>query len=155
MAGVKRVLFVCAGNICRSPMAEGLLRRLLRERGLEGAVEVDSAGTGGWHAGERADPRTERALERAGASFAHAARQVRPSDAGADLLLVMDRRNLRDLEGLLPGARGRARLVMDFAPGRAGEEVPDPFYGPPGDFERVRAMLEAAMPGVLEAALAP
>jgi protein-tyrosine phosphatase len=137
-----RVLFVCMGNICRSPMAEGIFRKLIRERGLEGRFEVDSAGTGGWHAGEEADPRARRVLERHDASFVHRARQVNAEDAGYDHIFVMDRENLATLRRMLPQANSKIRLVMELA---GGGEVPDPYYDDLEAFERVYGMLERAI----------
>ncbi|RIH86203.1 low molecular weight protein-tyrosine-phosphatase [Calidithermus roseus] len=142
-----RVLFVCMGNICRSPMAEGIFRKLLRERGLEGAFEVDSAGTGGWHAGEEADPRARRVMERHDASFAHRARQVNAKDADYDYIFVMDRENLATLCRMLPQAQSRIRLVMDLV---GGGEVPDPYYDDLEAFEQVYAMLERAIAAFLD-----
>lgn len=142
-----RVLFVCMGNICRSPMAEGIFRKLVRERGLEGRFEVDSAGTGGWHAGEEADPRARRVLERHGASFAHRARQVSARDAEYDHIFVMDRENLATLRRMLPQAHAKIRPVMDLA---GGGEVPDPYYDDLEAFEQVYAMLERAITAFLD-----
>ena len=145
MAGMTRVLFVCAGNICRSPMAEGIFRKLVRDRGLESHFEVDSAGTGGWHEGEGADRRTVHVLEKHGAGFAHTARQLRPTDSGFDLILAADRENLWNLERALPDARGKLALIL------GNNDVPDPYYGSPADFERVYAMLEPALERLLDA----
>src|SRR3954447_16701919 len=98
-----RLLFVCLGNICRSPTAEGVMRRLVRERGLEARVDVESAGTGDWHAGEPPDPRAADAARRRGTDLGGAARQVTPADfEHFDLLLAMDRDNLRDLRAMAP-----------------------------------------------------
>ncbi len=138
-----RVLFVCLGNICRSPMAEGAFRKLIRERGLEARFEVDSAGTGAWHAGEPMDPRARKVLEREGAYFPHVARQMTREDAlHYDHILVMDRENLATLRRMLPQAQSRIRLVMDLV---GGGEVPDPYYDDLEAFEQVYAMLERAI----------
>ncbi len=139
-----RVLFVCLGNICRSPMAEGIFRKLLKERGLEDRFEVDSAGTGAYHVGEDADPRTRRVLERHGAAFPHTARQVTREDlAGYDYILAMDRENLRALERLAPPEhREKLHLVLEPL---GGGEVPDPYYGDLHEFEEVYLMLEEAL----------
>jgi protein-tyrosine phosphatase len=138
-----KVLFVCAGNICR-PMAEGIFRKLLRERNLERQFAVDSAGTGGGHAGQGANRRTAHVLEKHGAGFPHAARQVRDSDASFDLILAADNRNLRDLGYALPQAKHKTRLIL------GDREVPDPFYGDLDDFEGVYAMLEPALNDLLD-----
>jgi protein-tyrosine phosphatase len=125
-------------------MAEGIFRKLSRERGLEDRFEVDSAGTGNWHAGDGADRRTVRVLEQHGAGFDHVARQVRDSDANFDLILAADERNLRDLGYVLPEAKHKTRLIL------GDSEVPDPYYGDLDDFEKVYTMLEPAMKTLLD-----
>lgn len=143
-----RVLFVCMGNICRSPMAEGILRRKLRERGLEKQFEVDSCGTGGWHEGEPADPRTLEVLARYEALFPHTARQVRAEDLSHfDHIFVMDKENLWTLERMFPAHKGKARLLLDL---NGGGEVPDPYYGGPAQFEQVYRMLDEALEVLLQ-----
>ncbi|MDT7918996.1 MAG: low molecular weight protein-tyrosine-phosphatase [Meiothermus sp.] len=143
-----RVLFVCMGNICRSPMAEGIFRRKLRERGLEGAFEVDSCGTGGWHEGEPADPRTQAVLSKYNAHFPHVARRVRAEDLEYfDHIFVMDKENLWTLERMFPAHQGKARLLLDL---KGGGEVPDPYYGGLEDFEAVYQMLDEALEVFLE-----
>ncbi len=136
-----RILFVCMGNICRSPTAEGVMRRLIADAGLEGVVEVDSAGTGGWHAGEPPDARATAAARRRGVTLEGGARQVRPEDFDRfDLIVAMDRENLRDLRAMAPddGAREKLRLL---AP---DQDVPDPYYGGDRGFETVLDMVGAA-----------
>src|SRR3954471_23362395 len=135
-----RVLFVCMGNICRSPTAEGVLRRLVREEGLEDRVEIDSAGTGGWHAGAPPDERATEAARRRGLDLAGAARQVEPADFERfDLILAMDRDNLAELRRLAPDdeARGKLRLLL------GDRDVPDPYYGGERGFEDVLDLVEA------------
>jgi protein-tyrosine phosphatase len=150
-----RILFVCMGNICRSPTAEGVMRSLLAEAGLSGAVELESAGTGGWHAGEAPDARATEAAARRGVTLEGAARQVRAADfRDFDLLLAMDRRNLRELQAMAPDedARGRVRLLREFDPASAGApdlDVPDPYYGGDRGFETVLDQVEAACRGLL------
>jgi protein-tyrosine phosphatase len=150
-----RILFVCMGNICRSPTAEGVMRSLLAEAGLAGAVELESAGTGGWHAGEAPDARATEAAARRGVTLEGAARQVRATDfRDFDLLLAMDRRNLRELRAMAPDddARGRVRLLREFDPASAGApdlDVPDPYYGGERGFETVLDQVEAACRGLL------
>lgn len=140
-----RVLFVCLGNICRSPMAEGIFRHLLARAGLDGRVQVESAGTGSWHVGEHPDPRTLDTLERRGIRLpGKRARQIRPEElSGYDYVVAMDRANLRRLRQM--GAE-QARLLLDFA-GREGEDVPDPYYE--GGFERVYELVEEGCRGLV------
>jgi protein-tyrosine phosphatase len=134
-----RLLFVCMGNICRSPTAEGVMRHLLDERGLDGTIEVDSAGTGGWHAGSPPDARATAAAAERGITLAGAARQVRDSDFETfDLLVAMDRDNLADLRAIAPpGAQDRVRMLL-----ADGRDVPDPYYGGPAGFEGVLDLVE-------------
>jgi protein-tyrosine phosphatase len=151
-----RILFVCAGNICRSPTAEGVMRSLLRAEGLEDRIEVDSAGTGAWHAGEPPDPRATEAARTRGVALDGAARQVAAADFDRfDLLLAADRENLRALLARAPDASARAkvRLLREFDPvsAAAGDlEVPDPYYGGRHGFERVLDIVEAACRGLLD-----
>jgi protein-tyrosine phosphatase len=136
-----RILFVCLGNICRSPTAEGVTRHLLRERGLEDRVHVESAGTGAWHVGNPPDPRSAEAARRRGIALEGAAQQVRASDFETfDLLVAMDRANLRDLLAVAPDAAARAkvRLLLGDA------DVPDPYYGGPGGFDDVLDLVTEA-----------
>jgi protein-tyrosine phosphatase len=147
-----KLLFVCAGNICRSPTAEGVMVRLLGEAGLAGRVVVDSAGTGGWHVGELPDPRTREAASRRGLALTHQARQLRRADLERfDLVLVMDGDNLRHVAGLArPGARAEIRLLRSFDPtAPAGAIVPDPYAGGPDGFEEVLDLCERACAGLL------
>ena len=150
-----RILFVCMGNICRSPTAEGVMRRLLDETGLAGRVEVESAGTGGWHAGEPPDERATLAARRRGITLAGAARQVRAADfRDFDLLIAMDRGNLRELLAVAPDeeAAEKVRLLREFDPASSGDlDVPDPYYGGDDGFEHVLDLVEAACRGLLDA----
>jgi protein-tyrosine phosphatase len=152
---VIRLLFVCMGNICRSPTAEGVMRSLLREQGLEERIEVDSAGTGGWHVGDPPDERATEAAAARGIALAGSARTLTPADFGDfDLILVADRRNLRDVQALAPAdATARVHLLREFDPESEGApdlDVPDPYYGGAGGFERVLDLVEAACRGLLE-----
>ena len=150
-----RLLFVCMGNICRSPTAEGVMRHLLREQGLEDEIQIDSAGTGGWHVGAPPDERATEAARRRGIALDGAARQVRPSDfEDYDLLLAADRENVRHLRAIAPDdeARAKVRLLREFDPDSRGApdlDVPDPYYGGPGGFEEVLDLVEAACRGLL------
>ncbi len=130
------VLFVCLGNICRSPLAEGALRAAAARAGLD--VTVDSAGTGGWHAGEPPDPRAQAAARRHGTDISGLrARQVRPEDFRRfDHVFALDRQNLRDLQAILPvDATAELGLLMDLVQGREGSSVADPYYGEDSDFD--------------------
>jgi protein-tyrosine phosphatase len=140
-----RISFVCSGNICRSPTAEAVMRRLVREAGLEDKVHIDSAGTGAWHVGEQRDRRSREVAERRGAPLSGRARQFTARDfARFDYVLAMDGDNLADLCDLAPDAEARAkvRLLRSFDPDCAPSsgrdaDVPDPYYGGPDGFERV------------------
>jgi protein-tyrosine phosphatase len=150
------ILFVCLGNICRSPLAEGVLRHLARERGLEGRLHIDSAGTGAWHVGNPPDPRSAEVAARHGIRLESRARQVKPGDAASfDLILAMDRSNLRDLSHLFDAESGeqvgRLRLFREFDPDVAGPaDVPDPYYGGPDGFDVVHAMVERTCRSLLD-----
>jgi protein-tyrosine phosphatase len=147
-----RVCLVCMGNICRSPMAEVIVRSVLDERGLGDLVIVDSAGTGGWHEGHPMDERAEAAL--AGHGYDGSGHRARRFDrlwfAERDLILAMDADNLRGLRDIAP-AGADIRLFRSFDPAAPeGAEVPDPYYGGRAGFEEVLGMIEAAAEGVAE-----
>ena len=151
-----RLLFVCMGNICRSPTAEGVMRRLLREQRLEDVVMVDSAGTGDWHAGSAPDERATAAARARGVTLAGAARVVERHDFEEfDLILAADRRNLRDIQALMPAdACAEVHMLREFDPASAGAgdlDVPDPYYGGDEGFEHVLDLVEAACRGLLDA----
>lgn len=146
MSAPLSVLFVCLGNICRSPTAEAVFRQRLQQRGLDGRITVDSAGTGDWHIGRAPDPRTVAAAARRGYDLSPLrARQVEAADFHRfDWLLAMDRSNLHDLRQLRP-ATGRAELALFLsAAGLAEAEVPDPYYGGADGFTRVLDLVETA-----------
>ena len=143
----RRVLFVCMGNICRSPTAEGVMRKLLEERAPELVVEVASAGTHAYHMGEPPDPRARRAAERRGVDLSkQRARRVAVEDfAYYELVLAMDPLNrVTLLEQSPPEFHSRIRLLLEFAPQLGREDVPDPYYGGVEEFERVLDMVEEA-----------
>ena len=151
-----RVLFVCMGNICRSPTAEGVLSQLIVQRGLQDDIAVDSAGTDAYHVGERADPRMRAAAALRGYELTSIARQITRDDFDAfDLVVAMDRDNLRRLEGLADGHPPHLRLLSDFLPGEddGAVDVPDPYYGGPQGFETVLDMIEEACPAILDSLL--
>ncbi|WP_255570610.1 low molecular weight protein-tyrosine-phosphatase [Amycolatopsis sp. FDAARGOS 1241] len=148
---MSHVVFVCSGNICRSPMAELVFRAKLAEAGLEDAVTVSSAGIGPWHRGEPADQRAQATLKAHGYPTQHVASQVDDSDLEADLLLAADEGHLDFLRARVVDP-SRVRLLREFDPtAKVGAEVPDPYYGDgDGDgFEDVLAMIERAMPGLI------
>jgi protein-tyrosine phosphatase len=149
---VRRVLFVCLGNICRSPTGEGVLRHLVAERGLEEVVEIDSAGVGSWHVGEPADARMRQAASRRGYDLASRARQVSEGDFHHfDLIVAMDRSNHGDLSALRPrGAGAELRLFSDFLPPGSPTDVPDPYYGGPHGFDRVLDLIEEGAEAILD-----
>ncbi|MEV5255575.1 low molecular weight protein-tyrosine-phosphatase [Streptomyces werraensis] len=150
-----RVCFVCTGNICRSPMAEFVFRARVAEAGLEDLVEVDSAGTEGWHEGEGADPRTVAVLRENGYDSEHTARQFDPSWFGRlDLVVALDAGHLRALRRLAPTERGaeKVRLLRSYDPAAGDDlDVPDPYYGGPEGFDACLEMVEAASQGLLAA----
>lgn len=176
-----RICFVCTGNICRSPMAEAVFRARLAEDGLDGLVEVDSAGTGGWHEGEGADPRTDAVLRAGGYAHGHTARQFHTSWFDhLDLVIALDSGHLRELRGLAPTAQDAAKvhLLRSYGPGTGADDVPgpppglgtvddpgtvpdlgtlddldvpDPYYGGIAGFEECLEMIEAASDGLLVA----
>ncbi|MDH6625082.1 protein-tyrosine phosphatase [Streptomyces sp. LBL] len=150
-----RVCFVCTGNICRSPMAESVFRARVQEAGLENQVEVDSAGTGGWHEGDGADPRTVTVLVNNGYDSAHTARRFQPSwFSRLDLVIALDTGHLKALRRLAPTAQDaeKVRLLRSYD-SSAGDDldVPDPYYGGMDGFEECLEMVEAASEGLLAA----
>lgn len=150
---ITSVLFVCLGNICRSPLAEGVFKELLREEGLSDRFEVDSAGTGAWHVGEAPDSRAAMVASRHGVELESRARQVTPEDLRTfDYILAMDHDNLRNLERMGDAEDGTAeiRLFREFDAEGTGEDVPDPYYGGPSGFENVYQMVRSSSQGLLQ-----
>jgi len=148
----RRILFVCLGNICRSPLGEGILRQRATERGLSHLVETESAGTGGWHQGDPPDHRSIAVAKGHGIDIStQSARQLRLEDFTAfDLIFAMDRDNLRNLVRLAPhDSSADIHLFMDFVSGTM-RDVPDPYYGTPADFEHVFAMLDEGCGNLLD-----
>ncbi len=148
-----KVLFVCMGNICRSPTAQGIFTELLQREGLSGQVQVDSAGTHAYHVGDAPDERACLAAGKRGIDLRILrARRVHVRDFEKfDYVLVMDRINYRDLQELCPPEHThKVRLLMEFAPHLKQADVPDPYYGGLSGFERVIDMVEEAARGLLE-----
>lgn len=151
-----RILFVCMGNICRSPTAEGVFRRLVAERVPGVEIEVDSAGTHDYHVGDPPDPRSIAAAARRGVDLRQLrARLIRDEDFERfDLIIAMDRLNRETLLERSPAPfRERIRLFMEFAGDREVEDVPDPYYGGAPGFERVLDLAEEAAAGLLDEVL--
>ena len=147
-----RILFVCLGNICRSPTAEGVLRHIAAVEAPDLELTIDSAGTADYHLGSPPDPRSCAHAAQRGYSIEQLrARQVTAEDFHRfDLILAMDAENLRDLRALAPAdARAHIALFLDFAPDGAGRPVPDPYYGEAAGFEEVLDLVEAAARGLL------
>ncbi|MBT7771124.1 MAG: low molecular weight phosphotyrosine protein phosphatase [Rhodospirillales bacterium] len=146
------VLFVCLGNICRSPTAEGVFRTLVEREGLADKINVDSAGTGSWHVGEAPDRRATAAARKRGVDLSEQrARKVQISDfQNFDYVLAMDADNYASLSGSCPpGKEDRLRLFLDFAPNAGRNDVPDPYYGGGGGFDLVLDLVEEASQGLL------
>lgn len=148
----RRILFVCLGNICRSPLGEGLLRHCATERGVSHLIETASAGTGGWHHGDPPDHRSIAVARTYGIDIsAQRARQLSDDDFDSfDLIFAMDRSNLRDIVRRAPhNSSADIHLFMDFVGGTA-RDVPDPYYGDARDFEHVYAMLDGGCRNLLD-----
>jgi len=147
-----KVLFVCLGNICRSPTAEGVFRTLIEREGLGDMIGVDSAGTGAYHVGEPPDRRSQAAARKRGVDLSgQRARQAIAEDfTRFDYILAMDRDNHGNLRALSPdGEEHRLHLFLDFAPGAETRDVPDPYYGGAGGFDHVLDLIEEASRGLL------
>uniref|UniRef100_A0A5B7BAJ3 acid phosphatase n=1 Tax=Davidia involucrata TaxID=16924 RepID=A0A5B7BAJ3_DAVIN len=159
------VLFVCLGNICRSPAAEGVFRDLVKKRGLDSKFTIDSAGTINYHEGNEADPRMRGAAKRRGIMITSLSRPIQPSDfRDFDLILAMDKQNKDDILGALErwgfketlpaDAYKKVRLMCSYCKKHDETEVPDPYYGGPQGFEKVLDLLEDACESLLESILA-
>lgn len=147
-----KVLFVCMGNICRSPTAQGVFEALVEREGLAQHIGIDSAGTHAYHVGEPPDQRSQQAAKRRGIDLStQRARKVRPEDFFEfDYVLAMDRSNYEILRDTChPDYQDRLRLFLEFAPQHGEQDVPDPYYGGAQGFERVLDLIEAAAAGLL------
>ncbi|MGN0834842.1 MAG: low molecular weight protein-tyrosine-phosphatase [Candidatus Spyradosoma sp.] len=152
---MKKILFVCLGNICRSPAADGIFSRRVAEAGLSDAIACDSCGTGDWHVGDLPDPRMRAAGTRRGFDFTHRARRLRDEDFAAfDLLVVMDEQNRRDVLARAPRGfdAAKVRLFTEFCTGEfaALPGVPDPYWSGDDGFDRVLDILEDGCSGLLK-----
>ncbi len=149
----KRVLFVCLGNICRSPGAEAVFRALIEKKGLGGDFEIDSAGTSDWHEGEHADQRMQRHAQKRGYNLTSLSRTVKPETdfEEFDYIVAMDRENLKELKRIAPhtGYLRKLFLITDFSHKYDYDGVPDPYYGGEKSFELVIDLLEDASEGLL------
>ena len=146
-----RIMFICTGNICRSPLAHAVFEHKVREAEADG-IEAESSGTDAWHVGEQADPRMRRTAADHGVKLNHKARKLHRNDlADYDLLLAMDRDNLRNVLSLCrsESEREKVRMFRDFDPEGTGD-VPDPWYGGPEGFELVWSLVERTCTGLLE-----
>jgi len=152
---VKKILFVCLGNICRSPAAEGVFKQKIKERDLEKLFVVDSAGTGGWHVGNLADPRMrETALSR-GIELTSRSRKIEESDLYEfDHILVMDNDNLDAVKSLIKDhnnpVNSKIKLILSYSKNSQLEEVPDPYYGGQNGFDKVIDLLDDAIDGLID-----
>jgi protein-tyrosine phosphatase len=148
-----RVLFVCLGNICRSPLAEAVFRHLARERGVEHLFEIDSAGTSGYHAGDPPDRRSAEAARARGVEVTGRSRRLTPDDLRRfDYVIAMDAENRRDVEAIRSGAGEGARvhLLREWDPEGEGLDVPDPYYGGKRGFEEVHDIVERSAAALLD-----
>ena len=148
-----RILFVCLGNICRSPTAHGVMDAMIKAEGREHEIEIDSAGTGDWHIGEQPDRRTQATAAKRGYNLENLrARQVSAEDYNTfDFLLAMDRSNLNDLKAMRPtGSNAKIYLFLKLGEVVEAEDVPDPYYGGSDGFEHVLDLVETACSNILK-----
>ena len=148
-----RILFVCLGNICRSPLAESVFRHLARERGVERYFEIDSAGTSGYHDGEGPDSRSVETARRRGIEVAGVSRKLLGDDLhGFDYVIAMDGQNRRDIDRLQQAGGGGAKvhLLREWDPERSHSDVPDPYSGGPRGFEEVQDIVERSCAALLD-----
>ena len=144
------ILFVCLGNICRSPAAEGLLQHSIGAREEKGSIEIDSAGTIGYHTGKAADPRMRSAALNRGVQLLSKSRKITVQDLHSfDLVVAMDRENLADIQRMTPEPTAKIRLLSDFLGDEWPTDVPDPYYGGDEGFEYVLDMIDAACPSII------
>jgi len=148
-----KVLFVCLGNICRSPTAEGVFRELVKKKGLSDIISTDSAGTGNWHVGKEPDKRAQKTALTRGYDLSDLrARQAKPKDfINFDYVLAMDRCNYADLQSMSPpGYEDRLYMFLSFDADSPEEQNPDPYYGGPAGFDYVLDLIEEASEGLIK-----
>lgn len=148
----KKVLFVCLGNICRSPTAEGIFTNIVNQEGLQNSILIDSCGTSGHHEGEEADPRMQTYAKKRGYELTSIARGIRPSDLeNFDYIITMDDSNFNNIRTLSKGLHDtKIKKMTDFCQKQKTHQVPDPYYGGPEGFELVLDILEDACSGLLQ-----
>ena len=151
----KKILFVCLGNICRSPAAEAICKQKIKDRDLENFFVVDSAGTGGWHVGNLADPRMRETASSRGIDLTSRSRQIEENDLYEfDYILVMDKDNLHAVQSLVQNesdpATSKIKLILTYSKNSQLDEVPDPYYGGQHGFEKVLDLLDDAIDGLLD-----
>ncbi len=152
---VKKILFVCLGNICRSPAAEGIFKQKIKDRDLENLFVVDSAGTGGWHVGNLADPRMRATALSRGIEMTSRSRQIEENDLYEfDYILVMDKDNLHAVKSLIQDqlnpVNSKIKLILNYSKVSQLDEVPDPYYGGQNGFDKVLDLLETAIDGLID-----
>ena len=152
---VKKILFVCLGNICRSPAAEAVFNQRIKERDLEKLFVVDSAGTGGWHVGNLADPRMRETALLRGIELTSRSRKIEESDLYEfDHILVMDNDNLEAVKSLIEDHKNpvnsKIKLILSYSKNSQLEEVPDPYYGGQNGFDKVIDLLDDAIDGLID-----
>ena len=152
---VKKILFVCLGNICRSPAAEGVFMKKIKDRNLDSLFIVDSAGTGGWHVGNLADPRMREAALSRGIELTSRSRKIETKDLYEfDNILVMDNDNLHAVKSLIKDHKNpvnsKIKLILDYSNNSQLEEVPDPYYGGQNGFDKVLDLLDDAIDGLID-----
>jgi low molecular weight protein-tyrosine phosphatase len=150
---MRSILFVCTANICRSPTAEGVLRKMLKDAGIESGIEVDSVGTHDYHVGEPPFPDAAALAKRRGYEISHlVSRRIKPNDFDHfDLILAMDRENLASLKTIAPTrTKQKIELLLEYGDKFHGKEVPDPYGGKAKDFERALDMIEDGCKGLVE-----
>ena len=152
---VKKILFVCLGNICRSPAAEGVFNQKIKERDLENFFVIDSAGTGGWHVGNLPDKRMRTTALSRGIELTSRARQIEENDLDKfDLILVMDKDNLDAVKSLTKDqnnpVNSKIKLILSYSKNFQLDEVPDPYYGGQNGFDKVIDLLDDAMDGLID-----